>query len=78
MYKVIGYVIYSFIRNLICLDYMGIIQHKLSDYDNNSEKAKFNDFSGLGIPKIMMNIMSCHGFHHLQHQQLFLHVAVLV
>ena len=39
-----------------------MLQDKLSKHDNKSEKTKFNNFSGLGIPDIFMNIMSCHGF----------------
>ena len=38
VYKVIGCVIYSFIDNSICLDYLGILQYKLSAYDNKFEK----------------------------------------
>ena len=33
VYKVIGYVIYSFIDNLICLDYLCILQERLYDYE---------------------------------------------
>ena len=62
LYKVIGSVIYSFIDNFICLDYMGILQHNLSAYNNKFEKTKFNDLSVLGIPKTLMYIMSSHGF----------------
>ena len=39
-----------------------MLQDKLSKHDNKSEKTKFNNFSGLGIPDIFMNIMSCHEF----------------
>ena len=38
LYKMIGYVVYLFIDNLIFLDYLGMIQHKLSDYDNKLKK----------------------------------------
>ena len=61
VYKVIVSVIYSYVDTFICIDYMGILQHKLSTSDKKF-KNNFNDFSGLGIPEILMNIMSCHGF----------------
>ena len=37
MYKVIGFVIHSFIDNFICIDFLGILQNKLSAYDNKFE-----------------------------------------
>ena len=42
---------------------MDLHQDKLSKHDNNFEKTKFKNLSGLGIPAILMNIMSCHGFY---------------
>ena len=38
VFKVMGYVIYSFVNNFICLDYLGILQQKLSPDDNKFEK----------------------------------------
>ena len=46
VYKVIGYVIYSFIDNFIYLDYMCILQHKLYAYENNVEKRSSMYFLG--------------------------------
>ena len=62
MYKVIGAVIYTNIDGYICLDYMGLLQYKLSKHNNKFENTKFDDLSGLFIPAILMNIMLCHGF----------------
>ena len=42
---------------------MSLLQYKLSKNDNNFENNKFKDLYGLGIPDILMNIMSCHGFY---------------
>ena len=61
VYKLIGSVINEFIDNFICLDYLGILQLFLFSYDNKFEK-KFNNLSGLVVPKIIMNIMLCHSF----------------
>ena len=60
MYKVIGAVIYTITDDYIYLDYLGLLQEKLSKHYNNFENTKFNDFYGSGIPDILMNIISCH------------------
>ena len=52
--------IYAIIDGYNCLDYLGLLQETLSKRDNNFEKTDFNYLSGLGIPDILMNIMSCH------------------
>ena len=62
MYKVIGAVIYTIIDEYICLDYMVLLQEKLSRHNDNPKKTKLNDLTGFGIPEILMNIMSCNGF----------------
>ena len=61
-YKVVGSVVYTIIDEYIYLDYLASIQDKLSKHDNNFKKTKFKSFSGLGIPEILMNIMSYHIF----------------
>ena len=62
VYKVIRSVIYLFIYNLICLEYLCILQQKLSSYNKKFEENKFNDLYGFCIPVIVSNIMSCHSF----------------
>ena len=62
MYKVIGAVMYNIIDKYICLDYLGLLQENLSKHDNNFKKTKFKNLSGLGIPEILMSIVSCHIF----------------
>ena len=62
MYKIIRAIIYTIIDEYICLDYLGLLQEKLSKHDKNFRKTKFNDLSQLGMPDILMNIISCHGF----------------
>ena len=62
IYKLIGAVMYNIIDNCTCLDYLGMLQDKLSKHDNKFENTKFNNLSELGIPDILMNIISCHGF----------------
>ena len=60
--KVIGVVIYNIIDEYICLDYLGLLQEKLSKHDDNSDERKISDLSGLRITDILMNIMSFIGF----------------
>ena len=62
VYKVIGAVIYTIIDEYICLDYLDLLQEKLSKHDNNFKDTKFDYFTVLGIPDILINIISCHGF----------------
>ena len=62
-YKVIGAVIYNIIDNYICIYYMGLLQYKMSKHNNRFEDTKFNNCYELGIPEILINIMSCHGFY---------------
>ena len=63
MYKVIGAVIYIIIDDYICIDYLGLLQENVSKQNNKFENTKFNDWYGLGIPEILMNIISYHGFY---------------
>ena len=50
------------IIDYLFLDYLGLLQEKLSKHDNNFENTNFKNLSGLGISDILINIMSCHGF----------------
>ena len=58
----LGYAIYAIIDNYICLGYLGLLQYNLYKHDNNFGITKFNDLSGMVIPEMFMNVMSCHGF----------------
>ena len=62
MYKEIEAVMYTVIDEYICLDYLGLIKEKLSKHDNTFKNTRFKDLYGLGIPEILMNIMSCNLF----------------
>ena len=57
----IGAVIYTIIDDCIYFDYLVLLQETLSKNYNNFESTRFYNFYGLGIPDILMNIMSCHG-----------------
>ena len=62
MFKVTEAVIYTIIDKYICLDHLVLLQGKLSKHDDNFKNIKFNNMSGLGVPEILMNIVSCHGY----------------
>ena len=61
-YKFIGGVIYTFLHNDLCLDYLGIVKKQLSLFYNTFVKTKFNYLPGLVIPEIFLNIMTRHGY----------------
>ena len=62
MFKVIEAVIYDIIKRHIIPDYLGLFQNKWSKHEIIKKKTKSNNLSGLRIPKILMNIMSCSRF----------------
>ena len=68
VFKVLSCVIYKIISNSICIDYLasgpkqlrelpvsyeGVFKHKNKGYDK---------ILGIGIPYLLMNLMSCHGY----------------
>ena len=55
-------VTYTTIYNYICRYYLVMLQDKLGKHENKFENSKFKHLFGLGIPDILMNIMSCDGF----------------
>ena len=62
MFRVIVAVIYTIVYNFICLYYLCMIQDNIFKHENKFEKTELNNFSGLGIPDILMSIISCHVF----------------
>ena len=53
---------FTILDNFICLDYMCLLQNKLSKNDKRFEKADFNGLPGIYISGILINLISCHGF----------------
>ena len=68
MFRVLSCVIYIIIRNYVCIDYLGYEKSKLSDLrlviDGSYERLgkKYDNVLGFGIPDLLMNLLSCHGF----------------
>ena len=51
---------YCIIDNYVCADYLCCPKNKLQVENKWFEKTTYNDISGIGIPKLFMNIISCH------------------
>ena len=68
MFRVLSCVIYTIIRNHVCIDYLGSDKEKLSDLllgPSGSYKhldKKYDNVLGFGIPDLLMNLLYCHGF----------------
>ena len=66
--KVLSCVIYTIISNYVCIDYLGSESKKLSELALGSgggfkhEEKSHDKILGIGIPDLLMNLMSCHGF----------------
>ena len=61
-FKVLGFVIYGIMGKYVCLKYLFIQHDKLSSNDRSFHDSTFEYLSGIGIPEVLMNIISCHCF----------------
>ena len=67
-FKVLSCVIYTIISNYVCIDYLACESKKLSElpvYFGGSFKhgnKSYDKILGIGIPYLLMNLMSCHEF----------------
>ena len=64
MYKVLGCVVYSLIDNYVYIDYLLFRSKTLSSFLSNTtfEQTSFNILLGIGVPELLLNLVSCHGF----------------
>ena len=60
--KVLSSVVYCIMESYACDDYLCCQQAKLHVDNKGVENKTFNDISGIGIPELLMNIISCHRF----------------
>ena len=69
-FMVLGVVVYCFIEKYVCVDYL-ILQRepKLSASHKKIEDTSFEELSGIVIPEILLNILSCCGFSNTTVQQ---------
>ena len=66
--KLLSCVIHIIIRNYVCIDYLGSERNFLSELRLGSggsykhANKNYDNVLGIGIPYLLMNFMSCHGF----------------
>ena len=67
-FKVLSCVIYTIIKNYVCIDYLGSEREKLSELSLGSGGSykhinkSYDSVLGIGILDLLMNLMSCHVF----------------
>ena len=64
VYRVLSCVLYSIIENYFCIGYLCCQSKTLSIMysDKIFEQAKYNILIFIGIPEVLINFVSCHGF----------------
>ena len=68
MFKVLICVIYTIIDRYVCIDYLGTEKNKISELrlgctlKTKHESMDYENLFGIGIPDILLNMLSCHGF----------------
>ena len=57
-------VVYNLISNYVCIDYMPCKSKTLSKISSNPtfKETIFNLLPSIGIPELLINLVSCHGF----------------
>ena len=68
MFKVLSCVIYTIINRYVCIDYLGTEKKKISELrlgcnlKSKHEGMDYDNLFGIGIPDILLNMLSCHIF----------------
>ena len=64
MFRVLSCVLYYVIENYFCIEYLCCQSKPLSVicYDKMFASTSYNELPGIGIPEVLMNLISCHGF----------------
>ena len=68
MFKVLSFFVYTIIDKYVCIDYLCTINKRLSELKivntliTRHEDKDYNNLFGIGIPDILMNMLSCQGF----------------
>ena len=55
-------IVYCIINNYVCDDYLCCLKTKLYVENKGFKNKKYNDISGIGIPELLINIISCNVF----------------
>ena len=68
VFKVLSCVVYTMIKKCVCIDYLCTLNNRLSEikigttFLHKHDNKIYNNLFGIGIPDIIMNMVSCHGF----------------
>ena len=64
LYRVLGCVLYSILKNYVCIDYISCQSKTLSriSYNMIFEQPSLNILLGIGNPEVLLNLVYCHGF----------------
>ena len=68
MFRLLSCVIYTIIDRYVCIDYFGTDIKKISEsilgctLKTKHEGMDYDNLFGIGIPDILLNMLSCHGF----------------
>ena len=64
VFKVLSCVVYYIIENYVCIDYLSCHSKRLISISSKPtfEQTSFNILLGIGIPELLLNLVSCHGF----------------
>ena len=64
LYRVLSCVVYALIDNYFCIDYISCQPKTLRSISSKPtfEQTNFNILLGIGIPELLLNLVSCHGF----------------
>ena len=64
MYRVLRFVVYTIIDNYVCIDYLSCKSKTASNISSNPKfkDTGFNLLLCIGIPELLLNLLSCHGF----------------
>ena len=64
VYIVLSCVVYNLIENYVCIDHILCQSKKLCDISSNPtfKETSFNLLLGIGIPELLLNLLSCHEF----------------
>ena len=63
-YGLLSCFLYSIIENYVWIDYLSCQSKTLSSIYSNRifEQKRFNTLLGIGIPEVLLNVVSCHRF----------------
>ena len=68
IFRVLSCVIYNIIDKCVCINYLGNDKFKISHLkiactgSSKHDGMDYNNLFGIGIPYILLNMLSCHGF----------------